>query len=523
MDVDNLLGFLFAYRAVIGAIALAIFLVWVILNWWLEVRLFLKSIWYRLPVVGKTARLSKDISHDNSGWFRAETALCADFASDLRAIAGEPDLYDKAKSYLNKVQELGRNKLNLFGWILIVLIVFVEALGFSYVLAGWTLPGASEALQVQGAFGIAFLIAVILVALTHLAGHEMHKRGLVRKARVWWLNDKSDDKPTPLGSATGRVSLEHDYEDENEKNYVQILNRVDHNAMATPGFPWIGLAAIIVIVSVAVGATYVRIQTQEQILMEESTLNGETRNGFGFPGLTQTPRELAQPQQEAQNDLFQDIADTKRRGGRVTFAVLATIFIFIQILGIIIGFKTGFAGKESNTARRIIGNFKSRREYEAWFARKLAHVSRIAQGHLTRLQSKLQERAADFGVDKQESEILRSSADRSFKAYVDNEHSEEQVREAERRDTDEKDYERSRSTTERRRATETRAKQDLSSKSETGENAEMMERRIREELENESANSGSGEAASETEDEMRARIRSELSGENRSKKQGSDK
>lgn len=50
-------------------------------------------------------------------------------------------------------------------WIVIFLLVVAKALGFSYVLAGYTI--ASESLQQIGALAIAFVIFIILIGFTH--------------------------------------------------------------------------------------------------------------------------------------------------------------------------------------------------------------------------------------------------------------------------------------------------------------------------------------------------------------------
>ncbi|MFX5817271.1 hypothetical protein ABTE26_20460, partial [Acinetobacter baumannii] len=80
-------------------------------------------------------------------------------------IQDEHDFNEKV-TYLTKSGDNGRKATPNWIWLLTISMVFVEAMGFSYVLAGYTLPGASENLQQTGAYGIAFLISVILVAFT---------------------------------------------------------------------------------------------------------------------------------------------------------------------------------------------------------------------------------------------------------------------------------------------------------------------------------------------------------------------
>ncbi|MFH1806549.1 MAG: hypothetical protein ABID63_16840 [Pseudomonadota bacterium] len=434
--MNEIFAFIMAYRTIISAVVLTAVLVLLIINWWDEVKLFFKSMLYSLPVIGKTARLSKDISIRKNGWFASEGTLCDDFSGDIRRIAADPDMYDKSKSYLGKIQELGRSELGFFMRLLLIAMVFVEALGFAYILSGYTLPGASEQLQVQGSFLIAFLISAVLVYLTHQSGHELHKRGLIKKVRIWWMHDTDENRPNLFGR-TNKVTLENDHLDDDDPAYLQILHRVDSNAHVTPGTPMWTIIAAIAIIGVAIGATYVRYETYQQEKTAEVaglTAPGNT-NTFSLdqlmPESSGLPSILQQPQDEADNQAGNEQSGARDAANLTTYAILATLFILIQIMGIGIGYKTGFAGKESSQARKIIRNFPSRVSYESWYERKRDAIARVAQKHLSNLQSRLTIRAAESGVDKSHREILLHSADRTFMDhYQKSEEKTEQVRQA---------------------------------------------------------------------------------------------
>ena len=121
--MDSIIDFLDAYRAIIGAVVVTLLATVIIIKWWDEVKLFWKSVGYGLPLIGKVSRLSKDTARDSSGWFQSEKALCHSFYSDIKKIAADPQMFDRATSYLGKVQERGRNELSLFMWVVIVALV----------------------------------------------------------------------------------------------------------------------------------------------------------------------------------------------------------------------------------------------------------------------------------------------------------------------------------------------------------------------------------------------------------------
>eukprot|EP01093_Parvamoeba_rugata_P006502 TRINITY_DN2022_c0_g3_i2.p1 TRINITY_DN2022_c0_g3~~TRINITY_DN2022_c0_g3_i2.p1 ORF type:complete len:512 (+),score=70.23 TRINITY_DN2022_c0_g3_i2:771-2306(+) len=507
--MDELYTFLLAYRAIIGAAVLTAIFVILVIAWWEEVKLFFKSMMYGLPLIGKTRRLARDISVRKDGWFASERTLCDDFAGDIRRIAADPEMYDRSKSYLGKVQELGRNELGVIMRLLLIAMVFVEALGFAYVLAGYTLPGASEQLQVQGSFFIAFLISCVLVFLTHQSGHELHKRGLIKKIRTWWMHDSSEDRPNLLGR-TNKVTLENDQVDDDDPAYMQILHRVDTNAHVTPGAPMWTIIAAIAIIGVAIGATYVRYETYQQEKTAETIGATTTSNNslFSLEGLESgnLPDVLSGPQADAESQAQDEQEGARDAANLTTYAILATLFILIQIMGIGIGYKTGFAGKESSTARRIIRNFPSRTSYEAWYERKRDAIARVAQKHLSNLQARLTENAAANGVDKTHRDVLMHSADRTFI-----EHHEQAELKAEQARQNSEDRKTAR-TTKLKDRDDAKAEAEIAPSTQDAhkpapETPAEMEARIRREL---LAEKEEKENKPETEEEMRQRMRKEF-------------
>ena len=215
---------------------------------WDKVKWWWMNTWYSFPLIGHVARLSKDVSIDQqSGAFQGDLKLCRDYKKFIQ-LRNEHDFNEKI-SYLTKAGDLGRSGTPVFIWLLTTLLVFVEAMGFSYVLAGYTIPGASENTQQMGALGIAFLISVLLVALTHFSGHELYRSGKIKQARRSWLDAgrKSD-------LFTKEVALaEPQNVDDPLPVYTQLINRVG----AHPQYA-ITIATVIFVAVVAVGATFVR-------------------------------------------------------------------------------------------------------------------------------------------------------------------------------------------------------------------------------------------------------------------------
>lgn len=361
--------------------------------WWLNT-------WVSFPLIGRIATMSKDFNRDtkDNAWFVAEKELCGHYKKFIR-IQDEHDFNEKI-DYLTKSGDNGRKPTPNWIWLLTVAMVFVEAMGFSYVLAGYTLPGASENMQQTGAYGIAFLISIILVAMTHFAGHELHQSTKIKHARREWAEDGRKNKFT-----TGTLPLAKPQStDDGQPAYTQLANRVGtHESYKIAGL------TVVFVVIVAVFATYVRGQVLEKTLHEEVVgKNAQmgiaiTANSDGLDMAVKTTGNFALPDADvAQNQAAKDKAvmdevNIDRHGGWGTFIVLAFVFVFLQILGVIFGYRWGFAGQNSAAAYRAIGG--GRYTTYADVREHFKEIANTAQAKLESLQQKLMDRNAQMGTD----------------------------------------------------------------------------------------------------------------------------
>jgi hypothetical protein len=358
-----------------------------LINYWDKVKWWWMNTWYAFPLFGKLSRLARDDTRDSShaGWLKSERTLCADYAKFI-GVKSKIE-FDRYNSYLERSGDLGRKPLSLFMWLLIIALVIVEAMGFSYVLAGYTVPGASEAMQTYGAMGIAFLVSVILVAFTHYTGHELYQNGKINEARQEWRDAGKKGQLTYKTS----VSLANNHEDDDKPHFTQMAHRVGK----TPKHVLTILTAVFVL-GVAVGATYVRGVVLEKQLTAE--VAGTQSNYFGVP------KDLADVASAAETKALQDTQNLDREGGWSTFIVLAVIFVFLQILGVILGYKYGFAGLESSHAFKGLGHGRFHTYDEV--RHYVEEIVSIAQARLETLQQRLEEHNSlhgNQGVDTNKS------------------------------------------------------------------------------------------------------------------------
>ncbi|HUA90153.1 MAG TPA: hypothetical protein VL994_12010 [Steroidobacteraceae bacterium] len=375
----------------------------VLARYWDRVSLWWLNFLYGLPLVGKLRRLSRDISRSgNDEWTKSERTLCSDYKKHVRMV--DRAQYLECKLYLAKAGDAGRSTFPLAIWVLIVSLVFVEAMGFSYVLAGWTVPGATENLQVTASYGIAFMLSVVLVALTHLSGHELHRSNAIRGARLEWREDPqgrtfASDEAHTLGEtlADPRKSQSSD---DGQPRYTQLANRV-----GTRPTYWMTILTGIFVVAVAVFATAVRDKTFQ--LQEIQETAGETKSYFG-----NTPPELATTQAAADERASQDGRATASTASLSTFVLLAVVFVFLQILGVAFGMRWGFAGRESHRAYRLSAGarFASFEEFQAYYYERVADEAQARLETLRQLMIHRNEHAGNRRL---------GFADKGFRDFVE--------------------------------------------------------------------------------------------------------
>lgn len=402
--VDLLMQHASTVLAVIALLAIAVALT----ARWEAFSLWLLSTWHALPLVGGIAWLARRQAPRRNGTgqsgLSAMYALCSSYARYIRVLSRAE--YENYMNYLRKSGDLGRRPFPALLWFVIFSMVIVEAIGFAYVLAGWTLPGASEVLQQAAAGAIGFLVATILVFFTHWAGAEIYQSNQHRRDRREW---KEAGRARPLYGAD--LSLNDPQSvDDNEPAYVQRATRGPGKTTYL-----LTLVTLVMITSIGVGAAYVRGQVLEQELVVEASHRTRALDRFDL-GLS---ADAARARIDADKTAIQDEIAIKRKGGWGTLIVLVIIFFFLQLLGMFFGYRYCFNGRLSRDAYRALQSdrFSSYSELVQYYDR----IADIAQSRLELLQQRLERRQGGLAGS------LGVAHYYTFRDYL-------QMREAQRRD-----------------------------------------------------------------------------------------
>jgi len=447
--MEQILTFIMMHKIEALLLGFGIILLAFFITHWQEVKFWWLNFTYNFPLFGKISKLAKDIEgfDENHKWFYSEERLCRDYYNFYEKVDVSDESYDEAKDYLHAVGELGRKPTPTFIWVMIFLLVVVEAFGFAYVLAGFTIPGASEATQQKGAVGVALMLAILLVWLTHLTGQELHKNTLIKKIRRWYKNDNAgghnwrDLKPDET-----LITIDNTFDDKESPNYIRMLNRLDANDRVQTIYTKTILTVAFIAI-IAIGATYIRHQVliQEIASSHESALNifnddaspfGNTDTGddadigalFGDAGADDAKEDLsalfgskesATPAAAKHKSSVSIEDETNQKGGDATFMILGLLFVFIQILGIFFGMHYDFAGRESKEAYECLRGFSTKKAFLSYYERAKTHIARIAQKQLQKLQHKMNIINDNSGTDAETTALLRNNKDRTFRKYLE--------------------------------------------------------------------------------------------------------
>jgi hypothetical protein len=330
---------------------------------------------YRFPVIGKLARYSRDYSETKrGGWLNVEATLCHDYARHVTALSKAD--FQRNIEYLRKAYDHGRKPMPGKIVALLVMLVVLEAIGFSYLLGSWMALESSENMRVWLTGAIVAVLAAILVWVTHSAGHQLYRTRLLRSCfqqfQAGMLNPSEEgveaDGTRPRVFSSEIISLNDDQsKDDRLPVHVQCANRVITRPDDVGSYAWIWIAAILVGL-IAIISVVLRMETMHSAdLLAAEFIAGGGDAGEGQQAAAAAARETA---------------------ALASFAMLAIIFVVTQLVGMGVGYWYGFAGKQSHEAYRATGGCP---DYDTYFAPVRRRMS-IADLRLTTLHRLMERR-----------------------------------------------------------------------------------------------------------------------------------
>lgn len=323
----------------------------------------------------KMAELSENTGgKKGQSWCDAEEQLCDAYSEYITYPSQEE--FNKNFAYLHKAGDAGRRPTPKAVWVFLISLVVAEGLGFSFLLGTVMTNGeASETMGTYLMWAIVFVLSGILVILTDFAGHQLYRTNLIKQCSKKRGEKRGD------GNSISSQSIDKN-DDDGQPSYVQTLNRMSNYQSANYSFL---IAAGLLIVLIAIGSTYLR------FYHHENSVTSETVGAVVANQAADIPPELGGVQKSADDQASAELKTGQSIEFGVGFVLLAVIFVFTQLVAIIMGYKYGFAGEFSKDSFKITRGFSS---YDAMVFYYKPRIQ-IAQSRLKTLQNSLARRFED--------------------------------------------------------------------------------------------------------------------------------
>ncbi|GGB32899.1 hypothetical protein GCM10011502_02470 [Oceanisphaera marina] len=143
LSLDTLLAALRANQGIVWSLVSLCIALAVLAKYWEEVRYFAMRVWHRIPFIGTIDRFAKKQCNQPDGWPTVEKDLCSAYYTEYKKYDGGSSLYRKSKDYLAKVGEAGRKPTPAWVYVLAVVLLILEAVGFAFVIGPWVNPNVS--------------------------------------------------------------------------------------------------------------------------------------------------------------------------------------------------------------------------------------------------------------------------------------------------------------------------------------------------------------------------------------------
>lgn len=326
---------------------------------------------YTFPIIGKLARFSQDYSESSyKGWLNVEMALCRDYAKHISALS--KGQFDNNILYLKKTYDHGRRPMPFWSLVMLASLVIMEGLGFSYILGSFMAQEGSENTRNLLMVAIVLVLATILVWVTHSAGHQLFRTGLLRNC----FREFQTSGAKAFSSQV--VSLDEDqHVDDRHPEHVQCANRMVSKPGDRGNHSWVWVAALLIL-AIAVGSTVLRIEMMHTTQIEDA------QSPAAMFGSAPPPSPTADP-----------AAAFLENAAFTGFAMLAVIFVVTQIVGMSLGYRYGFAGKQSRDARHAT---KGHADYDGYWEpiQRRINIANLRLHTLHRLLEKHSPRPLEF-------------------------------------------------------------------------------------------------------------------------------
>lgn len=354
-----------------------------------------------------TLRKGPNPQDEFKGWFEDEKKLCNQFWTEKDRLIKEQELrikeYPEAqRRYLAIVNESERNPHSTWIYIGLLLLMGIEATGFSLIFADRLTDTASARAVEQYAIGIAIVIAAFALYFAHRVGVAVYRQGYARTAHLHApgnsLTRTPDNEGLQLSQEEVDAHLPQSIRIINRSNYVhEAAGEAKRSNKLIPRFPiklWIYVAVVVIF---GTFVAFVRLGQIEEFYAKQAQQQAAIAASDSSPETNlSVPPGVMKSKQEAAEVITQEVLDKEKRGKQLAILVFIAIFFIAQTLGVVLAASRGFASNDGEKAFKGIRAFHELHgdiSLEQWKLKLEADIDsadRYAQESLTGWQLGLQ-------------------------------------------------------------------------------------------------------------------------------------
>ena len=384
-----------------------------------------KDFWVWLPVFGKMAKWSKmTIGIDNPDTERsraadanyadhvlttpAERALFSYYADGLKVAS--PKQFANYREFLIQSDQNGRQPMAPFIWIILAMLTIAEAIGTGLLIAPLLSQDITPNLAVIVGSVIALAIAAIALMITHGAGEDWFRNGLLTRVR------KTYDEQSGFFDRQGQrlrhvdpVSPEKEQTiDANNSPIARLAARIGATTKPAMANRILRMVfAVVFIVVFGLGTTAYRhyIFNHEQDAANsglnsaavaapsyQSMFSG-SGSGSATSGNLPLPAAVASAAQQSQQQAQSALEGDSSKANDAGILILALIYVFTQIIGILTGYKYSFFNGDAENAYH---GTQGKMSYADYRSDVLEPVAQRAESRMEQLRSELAKKNPRF-------------------------------------------------------------------------------------------------------------------------------
>jgi hypothetical protein len=391
----------------LGKIAIPAVILIILFVWWKRAN---EPLWFdflvNFPIVlfghiGELKRLKGNTTNlnDQRNWdfgiSAQEKTLCDAYRSKLNDVASKKN-FENAAEYLSVTGQSSVRPMRPWMWVLLAILTIGEAAGTGALLGEYVSTTVTSNELVLYTWGFAVFLAIVLLGLTHAAGHEQAVHATYRK-----ILGNLDPEAEPEGYKRGAdVAFASDqFADRGNPQPVRFFARLERKKDRGGNKATIGVVVglLIVFVCVFAGRWYgIRQQNTLQVTQMENSGTGAAAGDAGTdPFATATAPDSAtavsQPDlpdvQKAQQASRQKVATTLGHEmlgqGFAATVLLAMLYILVQGLGFFFSYDHSFF----QNGAKAYGIIRGESSYESYLSHYFWPFATLADARLSNLRA----------------------------------------------------------------------------------------------------------------------------------------